>query len=85
MCIYFLYYRNSSNVKIILFTDLADRPMILIRFNPDYSKQTKKSCFDKECRLIKTEWNKRIKVLKKEINKALKEIPTELITTIYLF
>lgn len=59
--------------------------MILIRFNPDYSKQTKKSCFDKECRLIKTEWNKRIKVLKKEINKALKEIPTELITTIYLF
>jgi hypothetical protein len=65
------------------FTDLADRPMVLIRFNPD--KYNDKSCFDKECRLIKKEWNKRIKVLKKEIKRVIKEIPEELITTKCLF
>jgi len=63
--------------------DLADRPMILIRFNPDNYEG--KSCFDKECKLIKSEWNKRIKVLKKELKKAIKEIPEELITIIKLF
>jgi hypothetical protein len=65
------------------FTDLADRPMVLIRFNPDNYKG--KSCFDKECRLIKGEWNKRIKVLKTELKKAIKEIPEELITIKYLY
>ncbi len=65
------------------FTDLADRPMVLIRFNPD--KYEDKSCFDKDCKLIKNEWNRRIKVLKKEITKAIKEIPEELITIKCLF
>ena len=69
------------------FTDLADRdrPMILIRFNPDNYEG--KSCFDKDgtCKLIKGEWNKRIKVLKKELKKSIKEIPEELITIIKLF
>ena len=38
--------------------------MILIRFNPDYCKENKKSCFDKDgtFRLIKNEWEHRIKV-----------------------
>lgn len=65
------------------FTDLADRPMILIRFNPD--KYEDKSCFDKDAKLIKNEWERRIKVLKKEVKKAIKEIPTELITHVNLF
>jgi hypothetical protein len=65
------------------FTDLANRPMVLIRFNPDNYKD--KSCFDKDCKLIKTEWNHRIKVLKKELLKAIKTIPKELITIIKLF
>jgi len=65
------------------FTDLADRPMILIRFNPDNYEG--KSCFDNECKLIKGEWTKRIKVLKKELKKAIKEIPDELITIKKLF
>jgi hypothetical protein len=65
------------------FTDLADRPMIILRFNPD--KYNKKSCFDKDCKLIKSEWNKRIKVLKKELKKVIKEIPDELINIKYLF
>lgn len=65
------------------FTDLADRPMILIRFNPD--KYEGKSCFDKDGKIIKNEWNKRIKVLKKELKKSIKEIPLELIIIKSLF
>ena len=30
------------------FTDLADRPMIIIEFNPDYSKESKTSCIIKK-------------------------------------
>lgn len=67
------------------FTDLADRPMILIRFNPDRCKENKKSCFDKEGRLIKNEWERRIKLLKKEVKKAIRNIPDELMNIIYLF
>ena len=65
------------------FTDLADRPMILIRFNPD--KYQGKSCFDKDVKLIKNEWDKRIKILKKELKKSIKEIPNELIIIKSLF
>ena len=65
------------------FTDLADRPMVLIQFNPDHYER--KSCFDKEGKLIKAEWNRRIKVLKKEIQKYIKEIPRDLITIKNLF
>jgi hypothetical protein len=56
--------------------------MVLIRFNPD--KYNDKSCFDKEGRLIKGEWNRRIKMLKKEI-KNCQEIPEEVFTIKYLF
>jgi hypothetical protein len=70
------------------FTDLADRSIVLIRFNPDNFNG--KSCFDKECKLVKTEWNKRIKILKRYINKCIESskhniCPTEPITTEYLF
>jgi hypothetical protein len=65
------------------FTDLADRPMILIKFNPD--KYEGKTCFDKDCKLIKTEWNSRIKILKNEVKKAVQEIPEDLITIKNLF
>ena len=70
------------------FTDLADRPIILIKFNPDYDKESKTSCFDKEGKLIKTEWNKRTKLLKKELKRAIKgknKKEDELITIINLF
>lgn len=71
------------------FTDLADRPMIIINFNPDYSKETKTSCFDSEGKLIKEELNKRIKVLEKELKRAIKGknscADDELITIINLF
>jgi hypothetical protein len=67
------------------FTDLADRPMILIRFNPDKCKESGKSCFDKDAKLIKGEWNRRINILKKELIKAMKNIPDDLITIKKLF
>jgi hypothetical protein len=70
------------------FTDLADRPIVLIRFNPDFFQS--KSCFDKEGRLIKKEWIKRIIVLEKTIKKWLKRsnedyIPKDLVTIEKLF
>lgn len=62
--------------------------MILIQFNPDYDKETKTSCFDKEGKLIKEEWDSRIKELKKEIKRAIKrksKNEDELLTIIKLF
>jgi hypothetical protein len=59
--------------------------MVLIRFNPDYCQERDKSCFDKECRLIKSEWKTRIKALKRAVTNALKEVPVELMTIVYLF
>jgi hypothetical protein len=76
-----------------LFTDLADRPIIFIRFNPDSYKNKKgkliKSCF--ECTDIRElpKANKtlqlRLNKLKEEIEKNIKVIPDINITTIKLF
>ena len=52
------------------FTDLADRPIVLLRFNPDNYENP--------------EWNRRIKILNKEVKRAIQEIPKELIITTYL-
>jgi len=62
---------------------MRNRPMVLIRFNPD--KYEEKSCFDKDAKLIKNEWERRIKVLKKHVKKVIKEITTDLIRHINLF
>ena len=74
---------NFDVKKIWFSTDVFLNPSTKIRFNPDNFER--KSCFDKECRLIKSEWNKRIKVLKTELKKSIKEIPEELITIKYLY
>ena len=70
------------------FTDLADRHLVILRFNPD--SYNKVSCFDQDCKLNKDEWNKRIKILKKSINKWIEKskigfIPDDIITIEYLF
>lgn len=65
--ILYLQVIKTIDVTAVTCTDLADRPMILIRFNPD--KFEDKSCFDRAAKLIKNEWNRRIKVLKKEIKR----------------
>lgn len=65
------------------FTDLADRPLVILRFNPD--KYEGKSCFDGDGKLVKKEWNKRIQVLKRRIDYWLETVPESLITTEYLY
>jgi hypothetical protein len=70
------------------FTDLADRQIVLIRFNPD--KFEEKSCYDKNGKLIKCEWNERMNVLKEVLSKYLEDyksgiLPEELVTIEYLF
>ena len=54
-------------------TDLADRPMIILRFNPD------------KCKINKKEWNTRITKLKERIQYWKINIPNDLITIEYLF
>ncbi len=76
-----------------LFTDLADRPIIFIRFNPDSYINSKnkliKSCFeyteDKELPKANKTLQSRLKKLKKEIEKNINLIPNDHITTIKLF
>jgi hypothetical protein len=76
-----------------LFTDLADRQIIFIRFNPDsyINKKNKliKSCFEytedrglpKANKTLQT----RLKKLKEVIDKNLTKVPNENITTIKLY
>lgn len=76
-----------------LFTDLADRPIVFIRFNPDsYTNKNNKlikSCFEytedkglpKANKTLQTRLNK----LKKLIDVNLNKVPTENITMIKLY
>jgi hypothetical protein len=83
--------RNRINE---LFTDLGDRPIVMIRFNPDaYITDGKKivSCFKYHktsgLPLIndKNEWSKRLEALKDEIDTHINNIPDEPLTISYLF
>ena len=76
-----------------LFTDLADRPIVFIRFNPDSYINTKnkliKSCFEYTENTGLPKANKtlqaRLKKLKDVIDKNLTKVPSENITTIKLY
>jgi uncharacterized protein YajQ (UPF0234 family) len=76
-----------------LFTDLADRPIVFIRFNPDAYTNSKnkliKSCFeyteDKGLPKANKSLQPRLKKLKEEIEKNINMIPNVNITTIKLF
>ena len=76
-----------------LFTDLADRPIIFIRFNPDSYTNSKnklvKSCFeyteDKNLPKANKTLQTRLKKLKEVIDENLTKIPSENITTIKLY
>ena len=73
-----------------LFTDLADRPIVFIRFNPDsytnYKNKLIKSCFecteDKELPKANKTLTPRLNKLKEEIEKNIKLIPNTNITNI---
>ena len=76
-----------------LFTDLADRPIIFIRFNPDSYTNSKnkliKSCFeyteDKGLPKANKTLQPRLNKLKEEVDKNIKLFPNTEITTIKLF
>jgi hypothetical protein len=63
-------YECENKRMMEIFQDLGNRPIVFIRFNPDYYE--KRTCFTKtpktgQLKLNKTEWKKRIKVLKETI------------------
>lgn len=76
-----------------IFQDLGNRPIIVIRFNPDsyINKNGKKidSCFQVSdmgnYKVWDLEWNNRIDVLKNLIKKYLIEIPNKEVTMEFLF
>ena len=94
---------NHNNYDIIcenkrimeLFEDLANRPIVFIRFNPDKYTNDKgntiKSCF-KYHRISgvpilenEAEWNNRLEKLKNTISKYISSIPEKEVTIEYLF
>jgi hypothetical protein len=74
-----------------LFEDLGNRPLIVIRFNPDgYTEQDAgrrhRSCFTNNKDLVQKEWQRRFAVLQQEVQGALvPEIPKRELTVIHLF
>jgi len=74
-----------------LFTALGNRPLVMIRFNPDkYTKNGVKvqGCFkDNKTSLSinKEEWNKRINELISEIHYHMDNIPEKEVTTEYMY
>ena len=89
-------YETICEIRRIneLFTSLADRPIVFIRFNPDSYTNKKgnliNSCFDSTEKLelpkaiLKT-LQPRLKKLKEEIEKNIKAIPDINITTIKMY
>jgi hypothetical protein len=88
-------YSCENKRMMLLFQDLANRPIIFIRFNPDKyineNGEKIKSCFkyhkttgvpiidDKE------DWNKRLETLKIKIEKHINNIPEKEVTIEQLF
>ena len=88
-------YSTKCEIRRVneLFTSLADRPIVFIRFNPDSYTNSKnkliKSCFDSTEKLELPKANKtlipRLNKLKEEIEKNINIVPNNNITTIKLF
>jgi hypothetical protein len=89
------YEGNCENKRVMqLFQDFGSRPVVFIRFNPDSykSKGTKvKSCFEIHkvhgIPIIdeKSNWKHRLNVLKDTIRRWIKEVPTQEVTSAFLF
>jgi len=72
-----------------LFRDLGNRPLVVIRFNPDKNKENK-GCFQttpktQQFSLVKKEWNRRTKILKECIDQHITNVPEKEITFEYMF
>ena len=72
-----------------LFQDLGNRPLVMLRFNPDRTSSGTEGCFKRTKRnalsLNRKEWNRRIKTLSDRIDHFLTQIPTKEITLEHLF
>jgi len=81
-------YSCEDKRMMEIFQDLGNRPLVMIRFNPDkYCDNS--GCFKltKTCglSLIKKEWNKRIEKLLETVNFSINNIPEKEVTVEYLF
>ena len=91
------FYDSTCEVARIneLYTDLAYRPIVFIRFNPDgYDNEDGeriRSSFKYHGRLdvpvvrCAKEWNKRLKALKEQIDHHKERVPTEAVTVVSMF
>ena len=89
------YDNHCENKRTMqLFQDFGNRPLVIIRFNPDsYVKEGKKfkSCFKVHkvhgIPIIdeRSNWANRLEKLKESVNKWLVNIPTKEVTTEFLF
>lgn len=84
--------RSCENKRMMeLFGDLGNRPLVMIRFNPDsYTQDDEKfeGCFtpSKNGLIVnEEEWNRRMEILIPIIEKHVSEVPIQEITVIYLF
>ena len=82
------HYSCEDKRVMQLFQDLGNRPLVVIRFNPD-EYDDKSSCFKLTkagyLSLNKKQWNERIGVLKHEIRKYTQNVPTKELTVANLF
>jgi hypothetical protein len=84
---------SCENKRLMeIFRDLGNRPMVVLRFNPDkYTKNEEKipSCFQStptgQLKLDKKEWKSRIDALVKVIKQHIEEIPEKELTVERLF
>ena len=84
---------SCENKRLMeIFQDLGNRPLVVIRFNPDqYTKKGIKipSCFGStstgQLKLDKKEWKRRIEILTKVIKMHLQNVPTRESTVGKLF
>lgn len=81
-------YSCEEKRMMELFQDLGNRPLVMIRFNPDKCG-ARKGCFENtksgSLSLNKKEWNSRISELKVLLERHIREIPEKEITLEYLF
>jgi hypothetical protein len=85
-------YSCENKRMMSLFSDLGNRPLVVIRFNPDsymFGKNKIEGCFSFKksgsLSINKKEWNMRTKKLIEVINKYIQEIPTKEISLEQLY
>ena len=85
-------YSCENKRTMELFRDLGNRPMVLIRFNPDSyvrGETSVEGCFKKTksgaVSIRKKEWNRRIAELTNTIHHYLHDIPSKEVEEVRLF